>query len=92
MKSLLCLLTILLSGLAACAGPQPVPEAGTPTAAAFEARCGSCHALPHPARHRAEEWPHLLALMERRMAERGLAPLSDGERQRLLDYLQRHAR
>ena len=78
--------------LAACSTVETLPEADGPAAALYRARCGSCHALPHPARHRADEWPPLLALMERRMAERGYPPLSGEERRILLGYLRRHAR
>ncbi|HHQ41890.1 MAG TPA: cytochrome C [Chromatiales bacterium] len=84
----------LLAGLAAgCAGaPTPLPEPGSEGERLMRARCGACHAVPHPARLRAADWPAMLALMERRMAERGMAPLGESERETLLGYLRAHAR
>lgn len=83
----------LVALLAGCANqPMTVPEADSDAAQLFEARCTGCHALPHPARNRADEWPGILALMDRRMRERHVQPLDDDERQELLRYLQAHAR
>ncbi len=80
----------LTSVLAACATPVPEPE--SVGAQAFVTRCGGCHALPHPARHSASQWPHVLSLMELRMQERAYAPMSEQERDEILAYLQRNAR
>jgi hypothetical protein len=48
--------------------------------------------LPHPARLTYPGWVQLLPLMERRMAERGMPPLSETERNEILVYLKAHAR
>ncbi len=81
------------AALAGCAGaPTPLPEPASEGARLVAARCGACHAVPHPARLRATDWPAMLALMERRMGERGLAPLAADERRAILAYLQAHAR
>jgi Dihaem cytochrome c len=88
----------LLLATAGCAtkpgnpGTTPIPDAGSPDARVYRARCGSCHALPHPARLTYPGWVQLLPLMERRMAERGMAPLSEAERNQILAYLKAHAR
>jgi len=80
-------------GLAGCAGaPTPLPDPGSEGERLMRARCGICHAVPHPARMRAADWPAMLALMERRMAERGVAALTEAERRALLAYLQAHGR
>lgn len=84
--------------LAGCAGQGvlpnggSVPDAGTPAAQTFSRRCGICHSLPHPGRHTYAGWLHVLPLMERRMAERGIRPLTDEERIDILAYLREHAR
>jgi hypothetical protein len=69
-----------------------LPDAGTPAAQVYSKRCGICHAVPHPARHSDTGWLRLLPLMEQRMAERGIRPLTDKERSDILRYLQAHAR
>jgi len=82
-----------LAALAACAGaPTPLPEADSADARLYAARCGACHSVPHPARHTAKEWDHVLRLMDERMAQKGLAPLAGAERERVVAYLTRHAR
>ena len=80
----------LLSGCAG--GPTPIPEADSAPARLYADKCGLCHALPHPKRHSAGEWPALITLMEQRMSERGLDPLTPEQRQQLLGYLQRNGR
>lgn len=69
-----------------------IPDAGSSAAQVYAARCSSCHVLPHPARLTYAGWVQLLPLMERRMAERGMAPMSDADRNEILAYLKAHAR
>ncbi|RMD78020.1 MAG: cytochrome C [Gammaproteobacteria bacterium] len=78
--------------LAACATATPLPEAGSPAARLYAQRCGACHAVPHPKRLDFARWQATLKLMEERMAQRGLPPLSPEERRTLLAYLRRNAR
>jgi len=85
--------TIALILNSACATQeQSMPPTDAQTRQVFNTRCSACHALPHPARHTAQQWRHVVALMERRMQERGHAPLGDDERQRILSYLSQNAR
>jgi hypothetical protein len=82
-----------LAALAACAGaPTPLPEADGADAKLYAARCGTCHSVPHPARHTALEWERVLRLMDQRTAEAGMAPLAGEERERVVAYLTRHGR
>jgi len=91
-------LVCLLLETAGCAiqtgnpGATPIPDAGSSNARVYAARCGSCHALPHPSRLTYQGWVQLLPLMERRMAERGMSSLSEAERNEILAYLKAHAR
>ncbi|MDH3979852.1 MAG: hypothetical protein OEU91_04985 [Gammaproteobacteria bacterium] len=84
--------------LSACAGSGgrsaagAIPDAGSPGAQAFLNRCSICHAVPHPARHVYSGWLSLVPLMEQRMAERGVGPLSGEERSMILAYLKEYAR
>ena len=92
--SLGCLL-VATAGCTLTAGKPavtPIPDPGSAGARAFSARCGSCHALPHPERLSYPGWLRLLPLMERRIAERGLPPLSAADRSEILAYLKAHAR
>jgi len=47
--------------------PRRVPEVAAPSAEAFRLACSQCHALPDPARYRAEEWPRVVARMQENM-------------------------
>jgi hypothetical protein len=69
-----------------------LPDKGTPEAQVYIDRCAICHALPHPRRHSYQDWQNLLPVMEQRMAERGVTPLSDGDRQAILAYLKVNGR
>lgn len=89
-KSLSIGLVLLMAGCVS--QPMTIPESGTAAAQLFATRCSSCHALPHPARNTANEWPGILALMDRRMRERHIPPINGQERDELLRYLQSHAR
>jgi hypothetical protein len=73
-------------------GATPIPDAGSPAAQLYAKRCGPCHAVPHPARLAYPGWVQLLPVMERRMAESGMQPLSEAERNEILAYLKAHAR
>jgi hypothetical protein len=43
------------------------PEVNTPAGEPFRLACSQCHTLPDPKRHTAEEWPAVVARMERNM-------------------------
>lgn len=69
-----------------------LPDTNHTGAQTYINRCSTCHSPPHPARHDYAGWQHLLSLMERRMVERGVPPLSDTERSYILAYLKDNAR
>lgn len=79
--------------IAGCAsGGFRLPDAESDGARLYVEQCSVCHAVPHPKRHRADEWPHYVELMEKRMAQRDKTPLSDEDRSMILEYLTQHAR
>ncbi len=79
--------------LNACASqPTPIPDSLSANAQAYQARCSSCHSLPHPKRHTFTEWKHLLPLMEQRMHEKNVPPLELEEKQNIISYLKQYAR
>lgn len=69
-----------------------IPDAESPAAQLYVSRCGACHAVPHPGRHDYAGWVYLVAMMEQRMAERGMGGLTDEDRAAILAYLKGHAR
>jgi len=73
-------------------GEAYLPDRDSVAAQTFVSRCGVCHAVPHPGRLDYQGWVSLLPLMEQRMAERGMMPLTAEDRQLILAYLQENAR
>lgn len=87
----------LVATLAGCStagksGGTSLPEMDSSAAQTFVSRCSACHAVPHPGRHSYQGWLYLVPVMEQRMAERGMAPLSADDREVILTYLQVNAR
>ena len=85
-------MVVMTLWLAACAGMTRVPEPESPQALVYQANCSACHGLPHPHRHTFAQWQHLLVLMEARIRERGMTPLSPDDRETILHYLKKNAR
>ncbi len=88
MRKVLAIMCILAVGTAAA---MEIPEADSPDAKLFAARCSICHALPHPKRLDWPHWRHILKLMHRRAKERGVN-IPPEEWRRIAAYLKRHAR
>ena len=87
----------LVATLAGCStagmsGGTSLPDMDSSAAQTFVSRCSACHAVPHPGRHSYQGWLYLVTVMEQRMAERGMAPLSAEDREVILAYLQANAR
>lgn len=80
------------SGMGQRTAADTLPDINHAGARTYINRCSTCHSLPHPARHNYAGWQHIVPLMERRMVERGVAPLSDTERSTILAYLKDNAR
>jgi len=87
----LALLLVACSGTGQRAGMR-LPDADSDVARTFVSRCSVCHATPHPARHDFSGWQYLVPVMEQRMSERGITPLTGAERSAILAYLREHAR
>ena len=86
---------LLALSLAACATREPgayLPDAQTPQAQVYIEQCGGCHAVPHPQRLSAAAWRDMVGVMDKRRAERDYPPLSAAQREKLMEYLVRHAR
>jgi hypothetical protein len=58
----------------------------------FEGRCKMCHQLPEPGMLKPAQWKLLLNVMQQRMQQAGVPPLTEDETERLLEYLSARAR
>lgn len=58
----------------------------------FEGRCQMCHQLPEPDMLTPKQWRLTLTTMHQRMQQAGVPPLTEGETERLLEYLTPRAR
>ena len=47
--------------------PQRFADVNAPAGEAFRLACSQCHVLPDPQRHRAAEWPAVVARMQKNM-------------------------
>lgn len=74
---------------AACEGP--LPEQDSYPALLYTKRCDGCHRAYNPHRMTAAMWEIQVGMMEPKLREAGLPPLTDEERKIILDYLQRNA-
>jgi hypothetical protein len=68
-----------------------LPEADSPGARLYAARCGGCHRIYAPGAMTAEMWKLTVTRMQGELARRGLPPLTADEQARLLEYLDRHS-
>jgi hypothetical protein len=83
---------VVLSSLALVAGcVRGLPDADSPGAQVYAARCGTCHPPHEPHSLTAAMWEVQVDRMRETMRRRGVAPLTDDERALVLDYLRAHA-
>jgi len=80
----------MLAGNDGCAR-KPLPEVGSSAEQLYAGRCGSCHRPYLPSTMTSAMWAEQVEAMQLKMAQAGVAPLSDSERHEILDYLERNA-
>ena len=72
--------------------PKQFAVLNTPGGRAFRETCSQCHALPDPALHTLQEWPSVVARMQKNMAVMG-KPVPDGPTlEKIIGFLGRHGR
>jgi len=72
---------------------RPLPEAESPAAMLYAAKCSICHPLRHPKVHTYTGWKKTIPIMEKRAEELGITPfLSKEEKKIILGYMKKHAR
>jgi hypothetical protein len=79
--------------------PKKYPEINQPKAQSFRLACQQCHALPDPQRYTAQQWPAVVARMEKnmqwmnRVAGNRTDPTEPQLRvEEIIGFLARHAR
>jgi hypothetical protein len=88
--AILMLACALAAGGSACAR-KPLPERGTYAERTYVNRCGNCHAPYPPAAMTSGMWQLQVRMMQQRIAQAGMPPLTDEQREAILGYLTRHA-
>ena len=78
-----------LTAIVGCA--HGLPDADSPGAQLYAARCGTCHALHEPRALTAAMWDVQVERMRETMRRRGARPLTTDEEAVLLGYLHAHA-
>ena len=63
----------------------------TPGLASFRQTCSLCHALPDPGLHTSDEWPDVVARMQKNMDIMGKPGINDQERDEIVGYLRMNA-
>lgn len=82
----------MTSGGAPAVSTQVLPEPDSVGAHLLKEKCGACHAPPHPNTHTAMEWVGVVGRMQNYRVIRGHGAIAQPEQQRLLEYLQAHAK
>jgi hypothetical protein len=76
--------------LASCQSGK-LPDEGSYSAQLYLNRCGQCHPAYNPNQMTATMWATQVDLMQERMKQTGLAPLTPAERKTILEYLTSNA-
>lgn len=77
--------------LAAAGCNRPLPEQNTAAAQLYANRCGQCHRAYDPGSMSAAMWQIQVQMMEDKMRQYRVPPLSNEERGTILSYLGRNA-
>lgn len=81
-----------MKGGGAATSAQALPEPDSVGAHLLNEKCSGCHAPPHPNTHTAMEWVGVVGRMQNYRVIRGHGAIAQPEEQRLLEYLQAHAK
>jgi mono/diheme cytochrome c family protein len=82
---------LTLTALAAAGCHRPLPEQNTAAARLYARRCGQCHTAYAPGSLTAAMWQVQIDVMETKMRQYSVAPLTGQERDAILSYLTRNA-
>lgn len=92
-RSRLPMLAALIAAATAafCGCRRELPEPLSPSARVYVDKCGQCHAAYDPRSLTPAMWATQVSLMEGKMMQAGLQPLTAQERNMILDYLEHNA-
>jgi len=82
---------LLVLVLIAGCKPAGLPDSASPGAQLYVNRCGNCHAPYNPHEMTASMWDTQVTMMEVKIHQAGMPPLTSDERDTILEYLKRHA-
>ncbi|HEV3115316.1 MAG TPA: hypothetical protein VGY99_32950 [Candidatus Binataceae bacterium] len=82
-------LVLMLLAVAGC--DRPLPEQNTAAAQLYASRCGQCHRAYAPGSLSAAMWQVQVQMMEGKMLQNRVSPLTNQERDTILSYLTRNA-
>jgi len=88
------LISVTLLGAAllfASCQTRKLPDEGSDAAQLYLRKCGQCHQAYNPSQMTTAMWATQVDLMQERMKQTGLAPLTPAERKTILDYLSSNA-
>ena len=85
--------TALATAMALLTGCQngTIPDEGSYAAQLYLKRCGQCHQPYNPNLMTATMWATQVKLMQKRMEQAGLPPLTSAERKTIIHYLTSNA-
>lgn len=75
----------------ASACDNALPEAGSADAELYVRECGVCHVAYPPSLLKPAMWEIQIGRMDDFRRQRGMPPMSNGDRRAILEYLSRHA-
>jgi mono/diheme cytochrome c family protein len=81
----------LILALVAGCKPPSLPDSTSEGAQLYVNRCGNCHAPYNPHEMTASMWDTQVTMMELKIHQAGMPPLTSDERDAILEYLKRHA-
>ena len=82
---------LILMVLAVAGCDRPLPEQNTAAARLYASRCGQCHHAYAPGSLSAAMWQVQVQMMEAKMLQYRVPPLTYQERDTILSYLTRNA-
>ena len=83
------ILMLMLLAVAGC--NRPLPEQNSAPAQLYASRCGQCHSAYAPGSLSAAMWQVQVQMMEVKMQQYRVPPLTNEERDTILNYLARNA-
>jgi cytochrome c5 len=74
------------------AAEKASPDRSAEGKSLYEGRCAQmCHQLPEPGMLKLRQWKYMLVVMQQRMQQAGLPPLTEQETELILGYLAERA-